>query len=69
METITQQKQSIINHLSLVPEKKLNKIDMFIQFVIYQTYQDGKQIINQYDKKESENNFFDICGMWERKGL
>ncbi len=60
METITQQKQSIINHLSLVPEKKLNEIDMFIQFIIYQTHQNSKQIIKQSDKKESGNNFFDI---------
>ena len=69
METIIQQRQDIINHLNLVPEKKLNEVDLFIQFILFQTHQNTKQIIKQEEKQGSKDDFFDICGMWQDKDI
>jgi len=69
MQTITQQKQKIINHLNLVPEQNLHEIDMFIRFVIQQTRYDENQISELENDIVTENDFFDVCGIWENREI
>ena len=68
METITEKKAGIINKLDLLTEEKLNNVEMFIQFLIYEKPL-GEKLIQRKKNKKNDNDFFEICGIWQDRNI
>ena len=69
MLTEIQQKQEIINRLNLVPKKRLEEIDLFIRFILYEAQQSDNQDLENEDDEELEDDFFAICGIWKNRDI
>ena len=69
MYTITPKKQEIISHLNLVPESRLNEIDLFIRFILSDSKEITTKTIGEEKTKETDDDFFSVCGMWQNRDI
>ena len=61
-------KTEIITQLNFLPEKSLDEVKMFIQFLFFERQTKQKTNINK-DHKSSESDFFKICGIWQERDI
>ena len=61
-------KTEIITQLNFLPEKSLDEVKMFIQYLFFERQSKQKININK-DHKSLENDFFKICGMWQERNI
>lgn len=64
MDKIIQQKQEIINHLNLIPQNRLNEVNLFMRFIIYETQQ-----ISKNDNTDNEYSNLDFLSPQQNSEL